>query len=84
MRTKEQIEIWLLLADPVEARRYIEEFDWCMPPELCPDKVCLDSGRIIYFTNMNDEDCVIAAMEILRSIEVPRIMREKSYELHEH
>lgn len=84
MGSREDKDLWLILTDPVEARRYIKDFDWSLPPDMRPNKVVLESGRVIYFSEMTDEDAVVAAMELLRSVEIPMIMREKSYSFWEH
>lgn len=84
MGSRSDIELWLILTDPIEARNYISSFDWSLPPDMRPDKVVLDSGRVIYFKHMSDQDAVTAAMELLRSVEIPMIMREKAYEQWEH
>lgn len=72
---KEDIDLWLILGDPVEARKYIEDFDWRLPER--PGQITMEGGRTIYFESMSDEDAVIAAMAILRDIEIPRIEREE-------
>lgn len=81
---REDVDLWLILADPEEARRYISKYDWNLPPDMRPDKVVLDSGRVIYFKTMTDQDAVVAAMAVLRDCEIPMIMREKNYEQWEH
>lgn len=72
---KEDIDLWLILGDPKEARQYIEDFDWRMKER--PSQIQMDSGRTIYFESMSDEDAVVAAMAILREVEIPRIEREE-------
>lgn len=74
--SREDVDLWLILTDPLEARRYIEKFDWNCPPEWRPNKVILDSGREVLFEKMTDTDAVAAAMAILRDVEVPMVLRE--------
>ena len=78
---REDIDIWLRLGNPFEARRFIHEFNWNCPPEWRPDKVVTDSGRVIFFEDMTDAEAVVAAMEILRSVQIPYEMSEKK--IHE-
>ena len=76
-RPREQIDMWLLLTNPFEARRFIHEFDWNLPLEDRPDRVIIDTDRVILFDKMDDNDAVVAAMEILRSVQIPLEMQEK-------
>lgn len=71
------VDLWLILTDPIEARNYIKAFDWNCPPEYRPDKIILDSGRTVNFNTMTDEEAVVAATAILRDVEVPMVMLEK-------
>ncbi len=74
---REDVDLWLILTDPIEARKYIDEFFWRIPRNMRPGAVEVDSGRQIEFKSMTDEDAVVAAMHILRHCEVPRAMVEK-------
>ena len=74
---REDVDLWLVLTDPICARRFIADFDWSCPPEWRPDKVVLDTQRVIYFDNMTDEDAVVAAMALLRDVQIPLEVREK-------
>lgn len=74
---REDVDLWLVLTDPVCARKFIADFDWSYPPEWRPDKVVLDTQRVIYFDNMTDEEAVIAATALLRDIQCPLEMRER-------
>ncbi len=80
---REDVELWLVLADPICARKFIADFDWSCPPEWRPSKVVLDTGREIYFAEMTDEDAVIAAMALLRDVQIPMEMKEKNLQYWE-
>lgn len=80
---REDVDLWLVLTDPIEARRYIAEFDWNLPPDLRPTTIYLDTGRQVDFKTMSDEDAVVAATAILRDLEVPMVMREKQLQMWE-
>ena len=84
MANRDRVELWLLLTDPKEARKYIGDFDWNLPPKLRPDQIMLDSGKVIKFKNMTDDEAVVAASMLLRDVEVPMIMRSKQLEQWEH
>jgi hypothetical protein len=79
---REDIDMWLVLTDPNEARHYIEFFDWRQP--FPPDFVEIDSGRCIYLKNICDEDAVVLAAFLLRAFQVPREMAEKNIAQWEH
>ncbi len=83
MAKREDIDLWLLLTDPVQAREYIARFDWSCPPEYRPTEIMLDSGRRIDFKDMSDQDAVVAATQILRDVEVPLVIRERNLQLWE-
>lgn len=74
---REDIDLWLVLTDPVCARKFIDEFDWSCPPEWRPDKVVLDNERAIYFEKMTDDEAVVAATALLRDVQVPMEMIER-------
>lgn len=79
------VDLWLILTDPVEARNYISTFDWNCPPQERPKKcVIQETGREITFATMSDEEAVVAAMEILRQCEIPMVMAEKNLAAWEH
>ncbi len=80
---REDVDLWLVLTNPACARKFIADYQWACPPEWLPDKVVLDNERVIYFKTMSDEDAVVAAMEILRSVEIPLVMRTKQLEMWE-
>lgn len=82
MASRHDIELWLVLTDPEEARHYVQTFDWQQP--FIPDRVELDSGRKIFFDKMSDADAVAAAMALLRDIQIPREMHEKNLIPWEH
>ncbi len=74
--SREQVDLWLVLTDPVCARVYIANFDWCQPE--IPDRIEVDTGRMIDLVNLTDEDAVVVAAFLLRNYQVPREMEEKS------
>jgi hypothetical protein len=78
---REDVDLWLVLTDPKCARKFIEDFDWNCPPEYIPDRVVMDTDRVIFFDKMDDSEAVVAAMELLRSVQIPIEMREK--QIHE-
>lgn len=84
MASRADVDLWLILTDPEEARKYIAAFDWSCPPEYRPNHIVLESGREIYFSIMSDEDAVIAATAILRDVEIPIVLREKNLIQWEH
>ena len=84
MAPRNDIDLWLILTDPKEARDYIKNFDWRLPIEMQPSELMLDSGRVIHFKSMSDSDAVVAALELLRSVEIPEVMREKNIAKWEH
>jgi hypothetical protein len=49
-----------------------------------PSELMLDSGRIIHFKSMSDSDAVVVALELLRTFEVPEVMKEKNFAKWEH
>ena len=73
-----------MLLNPAAARKYIADFDWQMPNNLRPNRILLDSGRDIIFSDMTDEDAVLVAMELLKSIEIPRAIKEFALEWWTH
>lgn len=81
MATREDLELWLILTNPSEARDYIRTFDWACQSHLRPTEITLNSGRKIDFRHMTDDDAVVAAMELLRTIEIPMVMSQKQFEL---
>ncbi len=81
---REDLELWLVLEDPECARQYVKNFDWDLPPAMRPDKIILDNHREILFKNMTDEEAVLAAITLLRDVEVPLVMRAKNLERWEH
>jgi hypothetical protein len=81
MANSKELELWVILADPSEARHYIKHFDWSCLSHLRPTEITTDSGRKIDFRTMNDDEAVIAAMEILRKVQVPMEMNQKQFEL---
>lgn len=81
---REDVDLWLVLTDPICARKFINTYDWNCPPEWRPDKVVLSEDRVIRFEDMSDEDAVVAATAILRDVEVPMVMRTKNLEMWEH
>jgi hypothetical protein len=78
---REDIELWIVLTDPLCAREFIAKFDWNCPPEYVPDHIIVNDGepeaRKILFKNMNDDDAIVAAMELLRTVQIPQEMRER-------
>lgn len=81
---REDVDQWLILEDPVNAREYIRTFDWNCPPQFRPGNITLNSGRTIYFETMTDEEACAAAACLLRDVEVPMVMRQKQLEMWEH
>lgn len=76
---KEDIDLWLILGDPKEARRYINDFDWRLAPGMPPPKYYVtNEGREFHFESMTDEDAVVVAMAMLREIEIPRVQNEEA------
>lgn len=74
---REDVDLWLVLTDPQCARQFIRDFDWNCPPEWRPDKVVMGEDRVIFFNDMTDEDAVVAAMALLRDVQVPIELRNK-------
>lgn len=73
--SRSDIELWLVLTHPDEARHYIKFFDWRQP--FIPDKIEVDSGRMISLHDMCDGDAVVVALFLLRKYQVPREEAEK-------
>lgn len=82
---REDCDLWLVLTDPKCAREFIAKFDWNCPSEYVPNHIIMNEGepdeRKILFNNMTDEDAVVAAMAILRTVQIPQEMRER--QIHE-
>jgi len=79
MVSHKEVQVWLILADPDSARDYIRTFDFGVPANLRPTEITTNTGRTINFHTMTDEDAVVAAMELLRTIEIPLVMNEKQF-----
>lgn len=80
MASRKDLELWVVLTNPVEARHYVEHFNWNLPRHLCPTEITLDSGRKIDFLTMSDDEAVVAAQALLRDVEIPLIMNQKQFE----
>lgn len=75
---RQDVDLFLLLTDPLEARKWIANYDFSLPPYLRPDHFYVEeTGRIVFFETMEDDEAVIAAQAILRQREVPMAMMEK-------
>lgn len=74
--SRDDLELWLVLTNPYEARHYIQFFDWGKYP--APDVVEVESGRAIYMQELTDEDAVVVAQHLLRTVQVPREMEKKA------
>lgn len=75
---RDDVDLILVLTDPVAARKYIAGYDFNLPPDLRPDHIYIkDTGRVIRFENISDYDAVVAALAILREREIPMAMQEK-------
>jgi hypothetical protein len=79
---KHDLDLWLVLTEPFEARRFIYKFDWRQP--YTPGRIELDTGRIVDLENLSDNDAVVVALFLLRAYQVPRDMAEKSLLPYEH
>lgn len=79
---REDVELWLILTNPFEARHFIEYFDWRQP--FPPDFIEIDTGRCIYLHSLSDEDAVALALFLLRTFLVPRELAEKNLAQWEH
>lgn len=78
---REEVELWLIIEDPIRARKYVITYEWAhLPGALRPDRIILDNEREIVFSNMSDEDAITAAITILRDIEVPIVMTQMMLE----
>jgi len=75
MPSRADVDMDLVLNDPICAREYIEEFDWS--PLDPPKFVVWGADEKIYFASMSDKEAVIAAHIILRDVEKPREYRKK-------
>lgn len=73
-----------MLVNPAAARKYIADFDWQMPNNIKPNRIMLDSGRDIVFRDMTDEDAVTVAFELLKTVEIPRAIKEFALEWWTH
>ena len=76
MAIRSDLELWLVLTDPKEARHYIRFFDWQQP--YIPDKIEIDSGRMVDLSCMSDSDAVVVALFLLRTYQVPREEAQKN------
>ena len=81
---REDVDLFLVLTDPKAARAYIRNFSWDMPADLIPREIVTNTGRVILFKSMTDDDAVAAALELARSIEVPRAEIEAQLAPYEH
>jgi hypothetical protein len=82
-KPRHEVELWLIVTDPARAREFIRNYDWGLPPNMAPDRVYTESGRVILFKEMSDEDAVVAATAILRDVEVPQVLRTRQLEMWE-
>lgn len=82
--SREHVDLFLALTDPKMARYYIRNFDWNLPVEMQPTEITMISGRTIEFGKMTDEDAVAVAMQLVRSITIPRAEMERALVNCEH
>lgn len=82
MASQYDLELWVVLTDPAEARHYINTFDWRQP--FIPQRIEVDSGRMIDLEGLSDEDAVVVASFLLREYQIPREMAEKNLAMYEH
>lgn len=74
-------DLFIALTDPKNARAYIANFDW---GDLdAPKYVVWGVEEKIWFEKMTDDEAVIAALIILRDVEIPQAHRV-SQMLDEH
>lgn len=73
--SRDSVDLWIVLTDPRCARAYIASFDWQQPQ--IPDRIEVDSGRMIDLEQISDEDAVVVASHLLRHYEIPREMEER-------
>lgn len=81
---REDVDLWLVLTDPKDAREFIDDYNKALPPHLQIQRVELETNRTIYLRTMSDEDAVVAATHILREFEIPHVMNTKALEKWEH
>ncbi len=76
--SRDQCDLWLVLTDPQCARIYISNFDW--QDFHIPDRIEVDSGRMIDLVDISDADAVVVASFLLREYQIPREMADKNLE----
>lgn len=72
---REDVDLHLVLQDPVCARKYIKDFDWGVPNP--PKYIVFGLEEKISFETMTDAEAVRAALIILKDIEIPMSFRTK-------
>jgi hypothetical protein len=78
--SREDVDLFLVLTNPESARYFILHFDWNLPIEMQPVEITLNSGRTVSFHEMSDEDAVAIALQLVRSITIPRAEIEHNLE----
>jgi hypothetical protein len=81
---REDVDLWLVITDPVCARKFIEDYNAMLPPAIRIERVELETGRTIWLKTMTDDDAPVAAAQILREFEIPHVMNTKALEKWEH
>lgn len=71
---RKTVDLAEALEDPLEARKYIANFDWNQPDP--PKYIVWGLEEKIWFDKMTDAEAVFAAKMILRDIEIPTVMRQ--------
>ncbi len=71
-----------ILEDPVEARKYIANFQW--DTDEPPKYIVWGLEEKIHFDRMTDAEAVFAAKMILRDIEIPMAWNTAKLEKWEH
>lgn len=79
---RENVDLMLMLENPVCARKYIADFDWNMPDP--PKYIVYGIEEKIWFEKMTDEEAVLAAQIILRDVEIPQVWRTAQLEFWHH
>lgn len=82
--SREDVDLWLVLTNPKDARTFIDDYNRALPPYLRFERIELETQRVIWLKTMSDEDAVVAAAHILREYEIPHVMNTKALEKWEH
>lgn len=79
---REDVDLDLVLNDPVCARKFIADFEWaCSPP---PQYVVYGIDQKIWFDRMTDEEAVAAAHMILNDVEKQMAWKTSQMQIWHH